>query len=75
MMKIQIDNEVKTATTAQSDAIVEAQNSVIDLNEIAQQDRANRKIAYDKFVDLGLSEEVAATISGWVENPTPHRNV
>ena len=74
-MKIQIDNEVKTATTAQSDAIVEAQNSVIDLNEIAQQDRANRKIAYDKFVDLGLSEEVAATISGWVENPTPHRNV
>jgi hypothetical protein len=74
MTKIQIDNEVKTATAAQSAELVEAQNSAIDLDAIAQQERANRKIAYDKFIDLGLSADVAATISGWVENPTPWIN-
>jgi hypothetical protein len=71
MTKIQIDNEVKTATAAQSAELVEAQNSAIDVDAIAQQERANRKIAYDKFIDLGLSADVAATISGWVANPTP----
>jgi hypothetical protein len=73
MTKIQIDNEVKTATAAQTAEIVAAQSESIDLTSIAAQDRANRKIAYDKFIDLGLSVEVALTISGWVENPTPPR--
>ena len=73
-MKIQIDDNVTTATAAQSADLVEAQNSAIDVDAIAAQERANRKIAYDKFIDLGLSADVAATISGWVENPTPWIN-
>ena len=73
MTKIQIDNEVLTATAAQSAEIVTAQNQAIDLVAIAAQDRANRKIAYDKFIELGLTVDAALTISGWVENPTPPR--
>jgi hypothetical protein len=73
-MKIQIDDNVTTATAAQSAELVEAQNSAIDVDALAAQERANRKIAYEKFIDLGLSADVAATISGWVENPTPWIN-
>jgi hypothetical protein len=71
MMKIQIDDKVTTATDAQSAEILEAQSSAVDFDAIAAQERANRKIAYDKFIELGLTPEVALTISGWVENPTP----
>ena len=70
-MKIQNDNKVTTATSVQSAEILEAQSSSVDFDAIAAQERANRKIAYDKFIELGLSAEVALTISGWVENPTP----
>lgn len=70
-MKIQIDDKVTTATASQSAHVLDAQSSVIDLDAIAAQERTNRKIAYDKFIDLGLSAEVAATISGWVANPNP----
>lgn len=71
MTKIQIDNEVTEATSAEIAEIAEAQSSAIDVDAITAQDRANRKIAYDKFIELGLSSDVATTISGWVENPTP----
>ena len=74
MTKIQIDDKVTTATAEQLAELVAAQNSATDLDAIASQERANRKIAYDKFMDLGLSAEVAATISGWIENPTPWIN-
>ena len=73
-MKIQIDDKVTTATDEQLAEVVAAQNSATDLDAIAAQERANRKIAYDKFIDLGLSADVALTISGWVENPTPHKD-
>lgn len=69
MTKIQIDDKVTTATAEQLTELVEAQSSAIDLDATAARERANRKIAYDKFMDLGLSAEVAATISGWIENP------
>ena len=71
MTKIQIDQEVKTASTAEAAEIVKAQNESIDLAGLAAQDRANRKAAYDKFVEMGLSAEAASTISGWVANPNP----
>ena len=69
MTKIQIDDKVSTATVDQAAKIVEAQNSSTDLGAWALQERANRKIAYDKFMDLGLSAEVATTISGWIKDP------
>ena len=71
MTKIQIDGDVKTATSAESAEITAAQADSVDLKALATQDAANRKIAYDKFIEMGLSVEVALTISGWVENPTP----
>lgn len=73
MTKIQIDANVKTATSTQSAEIEAAQNDSVDLKALSTQERANRKIAYDKFIELGLSVEAALTISGWVENPTPPR--
>ena len=75
MTKIQIDNEVTTATPEQSAEIAAAQNNSMDLTALTVQERANRKIAYDKFIELGLSVDVALTISGWVENPNPTREV
>ena len=74
MAKIQIDDEVKTATAGQSAELTAAQNSAIDLAALTAQERANRKIAYDKFIEMGLAVDVALTISGWVENPTPPRD-
>ena len=73
MTKIQIDDEVKTATAAQASDIAAAQSESVDLNALSESDRANRKIAYDKFIELGLADEVALTISGYVKNPTPPR--
>lgn len=73
MTKIQIDQEIKTASPQQSAELIAAQNEAIDLHGLAAEERANRKIAYDKFIELGLSADVALTISGWVENPTPPR--
>lgn len=73
MTKVQIDNEVTTATAEQSAEIISAQNEAIDLTSLTAQERANRKAAYDKFIELGLGVEAALTISGWVENPTPPR--
>jgi len=73
MTKIQIDDEVSTATAEQSAEIVSAQNEAIDLTSLTAQERVNRKAAYDKFIELGLGVDAALTISGWVENPTPPR--
>lgn len=73
MTKVQIDNEVTTATVEQSADIVSAQNESIDLTSLIAQERAHRKAAYDKFIELGLGVDAALTISGWVENPTPPR--
>jgi hypothetical protein len=75
MTKIQIDNEVITANSTQENEIKIAQNESLDLTNLIAQERLNRKLAFDKFIDLGLTEEVALTISGWVENPTPPREV
>jgi hypothetical protein len=75
MTKIQIDNEVITANSTQENEIKTAQNESLDLTNLIAQERLNRKLAFDKFIDLGLPEEVALTISGWVENPTPPREV
>ena len=75
MTKVQIDQEVKTANTQEAADILAAQNDSTDLASLAAAERANRKIAYDKFIELGLSVDVALTISGWVENPTPPREV
>jgi hypothetical protein len=71
MTKIQIDAEVTNATAEQVTEITAAQKNSVDLTALLRQDAANRKIAYDKFIELGLTPEVALTISGWVENPTP----
>jgi hypothetical protein len=74
-MKIQIDTEITNATAAQITDITNAQNESIDVYLLSQKERDNRKSAYDKFLELGLTEEAALTISGWVENPTPPREV
>ena len=74
-MKIQIDTEITNATAAQITDITNAQNESIDVYLLSQKERDNRKSAYDKFLELGLTEEAALTISGWVKNPTPPREV
>jgi hypothetical protein len=74
MTKLQIDNETVTATSEQSALIVAAQNDSVDLTALAAVEAANRKVAYDKFIELGLSDEVALTVSGYVKNPKPPVN-
>ena len=71
MTKVQIGNDVTTATAEQSAEIISAQKESIDLTSLIAQERANRKAAYDKFIELGLSDEIALTISGYVKNPKP----